>query len=272
MKSTTNSNNEASLPLTFQLQREKTLMPKEFRERMSARHKTHKSSAARSSSQTQKSRIKVPSQNSHTGSIAMDANSSQSHVNGFYKSPTDFDQTRFSYLYNNNERKEDKELISSSSHIALNEDFKFMMDNAYANYEGNGMYSIKTPPSNMHIGDLMTPLEEWGSNSIREKKYTVLPSIKSPQSDNNSSIHRRLSIGSSQNNQLDFTRDKIEKEADFFADFRVNTSRVKPTPRQEPLPPIRLGEITQTNSASSKRSNISSCLQHKTNEKQSIYS
>jgi len=167
------------------------------------------------------------------------------------------------------------ELVSTSSHIELNGEMKLMLENEYQLLEGGR--SVKTPPRNMQIKDLIVPLDDWGSKdaTIREKKFAVLPSIHStPTSDRaekelntaRTSISSTVSI----NNQLDFFRDKIEQEADFFADFRVNTSNVKVTPRQDILPPIKHGtnEKGRPSSPKSQRSRHSSRMKNR--GKQSI--
>ncbi|KAH3886543.1 uncharacterized protein LOC127842806 [Dreissena polymorpha] len=130
--------------------------------------------------------------------------------------------------------------------IELNDDMKFMLDCQYGyNRSEEEDSRVKTPPENMHIKDIMSSLEDWGGSkeTIREKKYTVLPSINKTVRSDTGSSRSRYSAGQasnlSMNNQLDFSRDKIEEDADFFADFRVNTSNIKPTPRQDPLPPIK---------------------------------
>ena len=139
------------------------------------------------------------------------------------------------------------ELQSTSAHIELTGEVKFMFDSAYQNMEQAASFGARTPPKHMQIKDLVRSLDDWGSNdTIQEKKYAVLPSIhRNSQPENYSS--GRHSTGNSSNvsinNQLDFYRDKIEEDADFFADFRVNTSTVKPTPRQDPLPPIKNGDL-----------------------------
>ncbi|WAR01382.1 hypothetical protein MAR_007940 [Mya arenaria] len=138
------------------------------------------------------------------------------------------------------------ELASTSSHIELNGDVKFMFDSVYYNQEPEGGFSIKTPPQNMQMKDIMSSLDDWGKEKdvIREKKYAVLPSIHKSSSSGTYRNNSPTSVGGlsstvSVNNQLDFSRDRMEDDADFFADFRVNTSNIKPTPRQDPLPPIQ---------------------------------
>ncbi|XP_060587378.1 uncharacterized protein DDB_G0283697-like [Ruditapes philippinarum] len=267
----------ARAPPPFKLEREVTLMPKEFKERLSAKHKSRKSSAARSEKKGNYSfkpttaKFKYSSENSYMSNHTNDSELShstytESHFNKTVKIPTEHDDGMQSnndnFLNNNNNNK--GELKSTSSHIALTGEVKFMLDNAYANYESEGGFNVKTPPTNMQIKDLMIPLDEWNNKeTIQEKKYTVLPSIKHRTSNTSSedtesaTYSQRNSSGFSFNNQLDFFRDKIEEDADFFADFRVNTSKVKATPRQDPLPPIKHGtkDSNSSQTTSRKKSN-----------------
>lgn len=267
------------MPPPFKLEREVTLMPNEFRERLSAKHKSRKTSAARPgmtrshSSKPATGKFRYSTENSyHSSNYGNDSTTSQSPVTEarYVKSvkiskdtPENVTSPQSSLLSdtNNNIQGHGGELQSKTSHIELSGEVKFMLDNAYANYEAEGGFSVRTPPKNMQIKDLMIPLDNWNNKeAIREKKYTVLPSInktsKSPDESDSVVLSNRNSSGFSTNNQLDFFRDKIEQDADFFADFRVNTSKVKPTPRQNPLPPIRHDskDFGLSNSASSKKS------------------
>lgn len=129
------------------------------------------------------------------------------------------------------------ELESSSFHVPVNGNINdILFDN---NSKQDMMRNLNlTTPVNLNIKDLMQPLEDWGKikSGIRERKYPVLPSIGPPSQTNSP----RLGLERSDTlNQLDYTREKIEGHADFFADFRVNTCVAKITPRHNPLPPIR---------------------------------
>lgn len=256
------------VPPSFKLEREVTLMPNEFRERLSAKHKNRKSSAEMSaarisrSSKHSTSKLRYSMENSYTSYHATDSEGSGSPQTEahYVKTMTAPRQLQDSMTSPHNSFLRDKhktlvehhygadheELQSTSSHLELTGDVKFMLDNAYANIESDGGFSVRTPPQNMQIRDLIIPLDDWNNNkeTIREKKYTVLPSIRNKRSTSseeteNIALSNRSSSGYSVNNQLDFFRDKIEEDADFFADFRVNTTKVAPTPRQDPLPPIQ---------------------------------
>ncbi|XP_045171801.1 uncharacterized protein LOC123533899 [Mercenaria mercenaria] len=266
-------------PPPFKLEREVTLMPNEFRERMSARHKSRKSSAARSeikvshSSKPATGKLRYSTENSYMSNNTQDFDASPSsrketnHVKTV-KIPKEQQESMLSPndSFLNDDNNNQGELKSTSCHIALTGDIKFMLDNAYANYESEGGFTVKTPPQNMQIKDLMIPLDEWNNkDTVQEKKYTVLPSIKhktsNSSSDDTESVanSNRTSSGFSFNNQLDFFRDRIEQDADFFADFRVNTSKVKATPRQDPLPPIKHGtkESKSSRTSAHKTSKVS---------------
>lgn len=283
-----------SAPPPFKLEREVTLMPNEFRERLSAKHKSRKSSAGRSairqseSSKPSTGRLRYSTENTYTSNYRQDSGVNQSPL-ASYRQDSEVNQSpmseakyvksvkifkephedkisshnTFSSDTNNNQG----ELKSTSCHIELTGDVKFMLDNAYANHESEGDFTVKTPPKNMQIKDIMIPLDDWNNkDTIQEKKYTVLPSIqhkKSVSSEDSESVtfSNRNSSGFSINNQLDFFRDKIEQDADFFADFRVNTSTVKPTPRQDPLPPIK--HATKDNKHKSPRANKKTHLSSK---------
>ncbi|XP_033748064.1 uncharacterized protein LOC117333051 [Pecten maximus] len=93
-------------------------------------------------------------------------------------------------------------------------------------------------PVNLNLRDIIEPLDEWSrvQSGIRERKYPVLPKIGKMKKE---SGHDKQNFDMVNYNQLDYTREKMENEADFFSDYRINTSRVKETPRQNPLPPIR---------------------------------
>lgn len=248
---------QSMLPPSFKLERELTLMPSEFQERLSAKHRSQKSAHStastraqhrQSSSKSRKSKgsLCLTTENSNlSGLYEYDYNGNPDTLHGHQSfnnmSPRIGNNTPVSDAMDTKmEDFQSPELNSTSAHIKLNHETKFMFDNAYSNRESEGGLFVQTPPQDLHIRDLMIPLNEWGSHeTIREKKYTVLPSIsKSPGSDTESYKYTEASETLA-NNQLDFTRDKIEQDADFFADFRVNTSHIKPTPRQDPLPPIK---------------------------------
>lgn len=233
---------EHSLALSeFRLEREATLMPGQYNERLHSSHKGWRGSKPKSDNRkTRKGNV-----NSVTVRYNNDNNSSkfdrESPKNQFIQNA----QTAKQYDYRMKTPTSfysDQNLVYRSSHNKLHEDMKFIIENAYANKESEDGFTVKTPPQNMQIRDLVNTLDEWDSKeAIREKKYTVLPSINPTGKTDNGVIS--CSIGASSsfsvNNQLDFFRDKIEQDADFFVDYRVNTSKVKPTPRQQPLPPIK---------------------------------
>lgn len=267
-----------SAPPPFKLEREVTLMPNEFHERLSAKHKSRKSSAAMSaahrsqSSKPSTGKFRYSKENTYTSNYRQDSGVSQSpQMEAHYVKTVKIMRAHESSLSPHNTFFSDSnnnqgELKSTSSHIELTGDVKFMLDNAYTNSESEGGFTVKTPPKNMQIKDLIIPLDDWNQKeTIREKKYAVLPSIQhkqsaSPEDSESVTFSNRISSGYSINNQLDFFRDKIEEEADFFADFRVNTSTVKPTPRQDPLPPIKLGTRDNKSavSSASKKPHLSS--------------
>lgn len=88
-------------------------------------------------------------------------------------------------------------------------------------------------PADLQFLDITRPLDHL--TDLHERKYAVLPSIggiKNLHHDEENLMHL---------NQLDYTRDHIEEEADFFSDYRTNTSLVKMTPKNNPLPPIKQG-------------------------------
>lgn len=91
-------------------------------------------------------------------------------------------------------------------------------------------------PINLNFQDLVQPLEDYSQvqKNITERKYPILPSINKSFEGGPEVLRRESTC-----NQLDYTREKMENEADFFSEYRVNTSLVKATPRQNPLPPIR---------------------------------
>lgn len=246
---------------SFKLERE----PTQFHECLSAHLHSRKSSAARSTvrkqGQSSQSRqttatLRYNNELSNMNFINFDTESDPGDASPkSAKTYVTHERTNTKDENFNEQESEDEgvELVSTSSHIELNGGMKCMLDNAYANSAGES--GLKTPPRNLQIKDLMIPLDDWGTkdHAIREKKYTVLPSIHStPTSDGERTDFNtaRHSISSSfsmnTGNQLDFFRDKIEQEADFFADFRVNTSKVKATPRQDPLPPIKHGTTERT--------------------------
>ena len=68
-------------------------------------------------------------------------------------------------------------------------------------------------------------------SDIAQKKYPVLPSIGKALEESKPEEDEEEDEEDPTLNQLDYTREKMETEADFFADYRVNTSVVKPTPR-----------------------------------------
>lgn len=136
---------------------------------------------------------------------------------------------------------DEKELIHKSSLITLHGEMMFMEEIECTNQKGE--ITVKTPPRNVQIRDLFCTTETWESGDvIREKKYTVLPSINhSGKTEDKHAISNTtgISYSISLSNQLDLFRDKTEQNAELFADYHVNTSKVKATPRQKPLPPIK---------------------------------
>ncbi|KAK3083921.1 hypothetical protein FSP39_005398 [Pinctada imbricata] len=144
-----------------------------------------------------------------------------------------------------------EELDCSTSHIPLNKNLSDLMTYECASPELPSSRVVPTPVS--HTNELTVPIEDFTNTQehIKERKYPVLPSIGQRSKTLLSSCgseHTDINDNSSTINQLDFTRERMEVEADFFADYRINTSKVKVTPRQNPLPPIR-----QTSSLSSQR-------------------
>lgn len=251
MKDTTSMMANDMPPPPFKLERELTLMPNEFRERLSASTRSRKSSAARSA-------VRRSRHERHSAAPRVS------------KPPTVYGSSRHTYIndYNNIvQRSKDNMYNNNNSHDNVyNQSLQYEdteLQNSGKYYDANHKvmsfgeqetlfntmeraYSIKTPPTNMNIHDLTEPpLDDWNSNEvIKEKKYAVLPSIgKQTPSPTKSDVilHNpvdSLSSHYSYSNQLDYGRSRMEQEADFFADFRVNTSVVQATPRQNPLPPI----------------------------------
>lgn len=111
-------------------------------------------------------------------------------------------------------------------------------------------YMAVPTPVNLNMRDIIEPLEEWSrvQGNIRERKYPVLPKIGKRSKE---SSKRKKQFEAVNYNQLDYTRDKMETEADFFSDYRLNTSCVKETPKHNPLPPI--GHSPSMGSLHSKR-------------------
>ena len=175
------------------------------------------------------------------------------------------------------QNSEGEELDSSTTHVPIDNDLpEVVYDNNLPEVVADDLpevaidndlecdsYDFGTPdhassrvvptPVNVNLNEIVVPIEDFTNTQehIKERKYPVLPSIgqrsrtmlSSSDSESNDTNDNSSTI-----NQLDFTREKMEVEADFFADYRINTSKVKVTPRQNPLPPIR-----QTSSVSTGR-------------------
>lgn len=124
---------------------------------------------------------------------------------------------------------DDGELDCYTSHIPLNNETEFLGESPVTNAR------VGVPaPTPIELGILSDDSDH--TQDIKQKKYPVLPSIGRTFDDQQS--QDEYSDEDPTINQLDFTRERMETEADFFADYRVNTSVVKPTPRTAPLPPI----------------------------------
>ena len=147
----------------------------------------------------------------------------------------------------------EEELNSSTYHTGINGELVPMnkdelRENSTVEREVNLTYTVPTPVS-FNINELVDPLQELTQIQIKEKKYPVLPSIMktscSPKSNTSkTSLMDELRdefclVRETTKNQMDFSREKMEKEADFFADHRVQSKKVKITPRINPLPPIQ---------------------------------
>lgn len=145
-----------------------------------------------------------------------------------------------------------EELNSSSYHLDVNDDLVHinkdeLMQDSFHDCEASRTYTVPTP-IDFNLTEVVDPLREFTQVSIMEKKYYVLPSItktsgtpystRSENSVDNEPLEKSL-LRELTKNQMDFSREKMEKEADFFADHRINTSTVKVTPRINPLPPIQ---------------------------------
>lgn len=226
-------------PPPFKLERELTLMPSEFRERLSASTRSRKSSAARSAARRSRNER-------HSATHISKPNFENSNARYSYQNDNDFvHQHNNDNIYKQEFYDENQELNSSSRYYDASHQMTSIGEQENLFEQMERAYSIKTPPINMHMRDLIEPLEDWNNvESIKEKKYPVLPSIgKQPSSPAKSDVTLNNSLSShlshnSYSNQLDYGRDKMEQEADFFADYRINTSLVQATPRQNPLPPI----------------------------------
>ncbi|XP_062590934.1 uncharacterized protein LOC134271168 [Saccostrea cucullata] len=147
-----------------------------------------------------------------------------------------------------------EELNSSSYHLDMDGELvpinKDELQDTCSDCEASRTYTVPTPVSfiNNNANELVDPLQEINQVNIKEKKYPVLPSISkksctprslpSETSLDNELLEKCL-VRELTKNQMDFSRERMEKEADFFADHRINTSKVKATPRTNPLPPIR---------------------------------
>ena len=270
-------------PPPFKLEREITLMPSEFRERLSASTRSRKSSAARSAASSAARSAARRRNDRHSASIRAHRQS-MDYVNSRYIYENDYGNMPYhghnNSIYNQHFGEDNAELNSSSRFYEGNLQMASIgeQENTYRGTDHqysptrNMSYSIKTPPTSMSIRDLMEPLEDWNAkDAIKEKKYAVLPSIgKTPspvKSDANlHNSNNSESANYSYSNQLDYGRDRMEQEADFFADFRINTSEVHATPRQNPLPPIESMKKAQ-NGGLAKEEN--SCLQQLNAMKQS---
>ena len=127
------------------------------------------------------------------------------------------------------ESDNDKELDCYTSHIPLNNETEFSGESPIS----GGRFGAPVPTP-IELGILSDDSDQ--TQDIKQRKYPVLPSIGRAFDDQQS--QGDVSDDDPTINQLDYTREKMETEADFFADYRVNTSVVKPTPRTAPLPPI----------------------------------
>ena len=272
MKDTTSTMADNMPPPPFKLERESTLMPSEFLERLSASTRSRKSSAARSAaSSAARSAARRSRNDRHSASVRV-SRQPMDHVNSRFTYENDYEKmlhhsNSVSY-YNQHFGDDNTELNSSSRFYDANLQMASIgeQENIYRDTERtypqdpylintsprNMNYSIATPPTSMSIRDLMEPLEDWNAkDSIKEKKYAVLPSIgktpspTKPDATSHNSNNSGLS-NYSYSNQLDYGRDRMEQEADFFADFRINTSEVHATPRQNPLPPIESIKMSQS--------------------------
>lgn len=149
----------------------------------------------------------------------------------------------------------EEELNSSTYHtdlngemVPLNKDELLDTSSHFHPCEANLTYTVPTPV-NANLNELVDPLQELTQIHIKEKKYPVLPSITksscSPRSNTSkNSLNNELTdeftlVRETTKNQMDFSRERMEKEADFFADHRVQSKKVKITPRIHPLPPIQ---------------------------------
>lgn len=123
------------------------------------------------------------------------------------------------------------ELECYSSHMPIDNNNEIIGESPYSNEH----FGAPVPtPIQLGIKDILN-YDMDDIQEIKQKKYPVLPSIGKPFHDPK---QEEVDDDDPTINQLDFTREHIENEADFFADYRVNTSVVKPTPRTVPLPPI----------------------------------
>lgn len=128
----------------------------------------------------------------------------------------------------------DGELDCYSSHIPLDPEHEMLGESPYSNEH----FGAPVPtPIQLGIKDILGEDKEQ-IQDIAQKKYPVLPSIGKALEESKPEDDVEEDEDDPTLNQLDYTRERMETEADFFADYRVNTSVVKPTPRNVPLPPI----------------------------------
>ncbi|XP_021361437.1 uncharacterized protein LOC110455575 [Mizuhopecten yessoensis] len=131
-----------------------------------------------------------------------------------------------------------EELSNTFSHLPINH---IDNDNNRIPFIDTSRQTSVPTPVNLNLRDIIEPLEEWSrvQSGIQERKYPVLPKIGKKKNKSKESGRDNKQFEMVNYNQLDYTREKMENEADFFSDYRINTSCVKETPRQNPLPPIR---------------------------------
>ncbi|XP_067651003.1 uncharacterized protein [Haliotis asinina] len=96
-----------------------------------------------------------------------------------------------------------------------------------------------TPRDNflMKPKELSDPLDYIQPQQVQERKYSILPSIGTPQQRSKGKRSKPQHL-----NQLDYTRDQYESNAEFFSDYNTNMdspeviSHISPIP----LPPIQV--------------------------------
>ncbi|XP_046351651.2 uncharacterized protein LOC124132067 [Haliotis rufescens] len=105
--------------------------------------------------------------------------------------------------------------------------------------ENTGPCFSSTPRDNftMKPKEISDPLDYIQEHQVQEKKYSILPSIGTPR-------HKRKGKGGNSQhlNQLDYTREQYESDAEFFSDY--NTTMDSPDIISHegpvPLPPIQI--------------------------------